>query len=69
MNMMQANSNRSLKSNHTSAVTKLVRRSVLANILEVRLFILLTAVDLLVNEPGLHYKEEIIFDDGTVYKG
>jgi hypothetical protein len=25
--------------------------------------------EFLVNEPGLEFKEEIVFEDGTVYKG
>jgi hypothetical protein len=26
-------------------------------------------IDLFLDEPGLEYKEELVFDDGTVYRG
>ena len=52
-----------------SVATSNARRFLLANILEVSTHSIDKHTDLLVNEPGLHYKEELVFDDGTVYKG
>lgn len=60
----------SLRFNHTLEAARPANNLNQEDTTNVRLsFSYSTLIELLVDEPGLVYKEEIVFEDGTVYKG
>ena len=61
---------RSSKFNLALEATRLESKSALANTTKVILYTSLNWIlDLLLNEDGLEFREEVVFPDGAVYKG
>ena len=63
-----------LRSSHTSEVARQERNSSLESTTTVSSFAIVSkynklCVEFLSDEPGLEFKEDLVFPDGTVYKG
>jgi hypothetical protein len=52
-----------------SEAIKQESKSVLANIIKVFLMYYYFCKDLLLDEEGLEFREEVVYPDGAVYKG